>query len=396
MNSNKELSKLLNRETTAATDLNSEESLDYLIDLNQVIMGLVHKLCERKQRQHLVEYFIDTRNTAPHSPKSATNVDLFKFIVPSNDGGHKISRYSKTSKSVYQNLAHFAKPTTRRSVKRSSSLGSSSSLESLGSDSSSRRHHKDRRPNNNKLTSLLFSNSIIKKSQSSLTSNSTSSRKPSHLLNFLSGASVVDNSKSIRKYIFNKIVGGAPSQASMQQTSEQNGGGILNGFKFKRFKNPNDIRQFWKKVISEQIILSKMEKEHRKMNVRATYLRERHRQEREKEGRNNGDSSSSKLMTLTSSSALNYVEITPCLKEVDKIWTQWLGQGESEAENVQVELEEIRYGINITGMLLELDVHNHQMLLNFLTFFTIFKENRISWRATKPTRTDLVLAHRTV
>ena len=99
----------------------------------------------------------------------------------------------------------------------------------------------------------------------------------------------------------------------------------LNGFRFKRFKCSQDVRQFWRKVISEQIILSKMEKEHRKMNIKASYLRER------QDGCVNGESARS--------SNLDYVEITPCLKEVDKIWTQWLND---QSISIQMNLEEIR------------------------------------------------------
>lgn len=66
--------------------------------------------------------------------------------------------------------------------------------------------------------------------------------------------------------------------------------------------------------------MTKMEREHRKMNAIQKIKSVR------------PSSESSEVVSL------NYVEITPCLKEVDKIWTNWLN-GPSSA---QIELDEIR------------------------------------------------------
>lgn len=329
--SNPDINRLLNKET-ACEAINGNESVDYFIEINQIMMAFIHKLCDRKQRQHLLDYFDNKNNTHMNGNNSSPNhLDLFRFImkgrVATTSNDRRLA--NKNSYSVYQNLSSFAKPTIRTNLKRSGSLD-----ESMGYSWWSPNHHncpqksinRDTKYNSsNKLTNLLFSNnSIIKKS------NGDRSRKPSNLLNFI--ANDLFTSNSIRKYIFSKIAGGHQCQAAIMppmSNIEDSAAAKVNGFRFKRFKCSQDVRQFWRKVISEQIILSKMEKEHRKMNIKASYLRER-----QEDGCFVNGESAARL------SSLDYVEITPCLKEVDKIWTQWLLTGQSAS--IQVNLDEIR------------------------------------------------------
>lgn len=301
----------------ATVNKNNNNNDNCLVEINQVMMGLIHKLCERKQRQHLLDYFESkTRERAGCQGSSIElsthHVDLFRFIMTSSGRNHP-----KHSESVYSNLSNFSKPpakpvTNRSNLKRSGSFDATASLSLTNLTKSLSKSR-----TNNKLTDLLFSNNssiIHRKTQQKQVAES---RKPSHLLNFI--ANDLYTSSSIRKCIFSKIAGGpapfmaaaaAAAAAAAESTSS------INGFRFKRFKSGQDIRQFWRKIISEQIILSKMENEHRKMNIKASYLKER----QEKLGLGGGVD----VRDARRGNDLDYVEITPCLKEVDKIWTEWL------------------------------------------------------------------------
>lgn len=279
--------------------------MEYFIEINQLIVGLIHKLCERKQHEHLVECFNNKANkNVVNSDSTSANSNFFKFIVI-NDRKFSLNNH-KHSKSVYYNLASISTPPKKPKLQRSNTFDWSDRSSVIELESDGLVEKKETNGKNNKLANFLFNSSSLVQM----------SRKGSNLLNFIINDLNCNN--SIRKYIFNKIVGNPIAISTTNSTNES-----LNGFKFRRFKNGNDIRQFWKKIISEQIILSKMEKEHRKMNLKANYLRDRqHVDERR----------------LADKYNLNYVEITPCLKEVDKIWTKWLDEKAS-----RVELKEIRY-----------------------------------------------------
>lgn len=66
----------------------------------------------------------------------------------------------------------------------------------------------------------------------------------------------------------------------------------------QKFENSSDIRRLWKKVITEQILLNKMEYENKLHRLRANL-----------DKRN---------------STYGYLEITPCLKSVSLLWDRWL------------------------------------------------------------------------
>lgn len=74
----------------------------------------------------------------------------------------------------------------------------------------------------------------------------------------------------------------------------------MNRVNSKRFRTSLDIRQFWKKVISEQILLNKMESENKKQLL--------------KHVKKNVDNT--------------YLEITPCLKNIEIQWDSWLRHDE--------------------------------------------------------------------
>jgi len=80
--------------------------------------------------------------------------------------------------------------------------------------------------------------------------------------NFLS----TSNKSYIRCSIFHKIVG-IPNNDDTTTTKNYHDPSF-NKF-FKRFKSTQDIRQFWKKLISEQILLNKMEAENRLLQLKA-------------------------------------------------------------------------------------------------------------------------------
>jgi len=101
---------------------------------------------------------------------------------------------------------------------------------------------------------------------------------------------------SIRCSIFHKIVG-LPNNNSNDPPATFTRPS-LSQFNFKRFKSPDDIRQFWKKVISEQILLNRMEAENRLLQLKAS------------------------LNRTTIDYA--YPEITIDLSQVDTQWDEWL------------------------------------------------------------------------
>jgi hypothetical protein len=136
---------------------------------------------------------------------------------------------------------------------------------------------------------------------------------------------IINNCSSTRASIFNRIVNGGdtalpsppplpqlPLQSSTQ-TSQINNIEQENRTKkdlifFKRFKSRYDIVQFWKKIISEQILLNKMERENKQLKMKSKASNQQNNPTNNPINNEN----------------FNYIEITPCLKEVSKEWDSLL------------------------------------------------------------------------
>ena len=267
-----------------------------LKDKNQLIVALIHKICKKKQTEHLIETF------------KRKNREIFKI---KSDFCLMKSKSCVHSKSSYSNLDFKAEKSGRISVKRSKSADSCelpNVLSKFGSKVKNIRVSKSESKHTSLSNSKFFVENILEKI-------STDSD--------LNGSSIfLSNKNCTKRYIFNKVVGFPTSvcvvstnmslgnaniitKSTMEQAEEMMTDQPSTGFVFKRFRNRNDILKFWKKVISEQIILNKMDKENKKLTLRAQILSRNEKKNKIFKGE------TSKFM---------YTEITPCLKEATVIW----------------------------------------------------------------------------
>jgi hypothetical protein len=130
-----------------------------------------------------------------------------------------------------------------------------------------------------------------------------------------------DKNKSIRCIIFEKIFGGLPTKNI--ETSENSLENRRENHKrmFKRFATRDDLRKLWRKIISEQILLVKMERENKLCKIKA-------------------DASDAIRNKFNQINFFSYIEITTCLKEVEKIWDTLLLNDEMVCHDSQ-EIHEI-------------------------------------------------------
>ncbi len=253
---------------------NSETNLT---DINLFLIALIHKLCLKKQNHHLID--ISNGKTG----NTYFNLMLIKQSMSTNlsnsnsqklqQGGSKLLFRSNTiDSSNVRTLNAIATVATNHGVNKS----------------------------NSKLMNML---------------KVKSSNQHQHPLTSRVRAIAGDKS-SLRKIIFNKIVAGG---CNMNFASQSNG-----KMGAKRFKSRQDIRQLWKKLISEQIILNKMEKDNLSMARKS---------KREMDQENHVESSFS-----------NYMEITPCLKEIDSVWESFLSDKEKKCEHTSEILQMVLKG----------------------------------------------------
>lgn len=237
-----------------------------IVEKNQLIVALIHRLCQRRQIKHLADLL--------NSKNSANNLLLVNSSLLN----------SKLSQSVHSNLVK------KKKLHRSNTLDS---YVEIGEIKNKLESHQT--PEFGKILKLSASQKSLWVSNSNL------------------DEIYYKNSKSSKKAIFYKIVG-SPYTVSQEMNKTVK--------LAKRFRSQYEIRQFWKKVISEQIILLKMEKENLKMSNRAKFA--------------------SQYKLDLDKANFNYVEITPCLKEVDKIWQNWLALDEDSDEFKNINFDEIQ------------------------------------------------------
>lgn len=274
------------------------ETYSNLRDKNQLIVALIHKICKKKQIQHLIESLkrkneesLINRNVEfslmknfrfngrwTHSKSTHSNLDCLK-----SDIKNKLPFLSKRSKSVDSSLSFTNKSSIKKNIRvKNKEIGQ-----------------------NSPQSKLVFEKFFEKISTDT---------------NLDANGIFLSNKDCTKRFIFNKIVG-FPTSVCIVSTSMPLGNvNIMSkptidqveelmadkeiakpSFVFKRFGNRNDIVKFWKKVISEQIILNKMEKENRKLSIRAACAALKEKQN-------------------SSENSFKYVEITPCLKEAITIW----------------------------------------------------------------------------
>ena len=277
------------------------ETYSNLRDKNQLIVALIHKICKKKQIQHLIE-----------SLKRKNEESLIKrngeFFLMKNSRFSGCWAHSKSSHSNLDCLETNLKKKTY-GTKRSKSVD----LNPIFTNRSSfKAKQNDNRNLKNKATSQNSpQNKLVFEKFFEKISTDT---------NLDSNGIFLSNKDCAKRFIFNKIVG-FPTSVCIVSTSmplanvniaskptiEQVEDLMADketakpAFVFKRFGNRGDIIKFWKKVISEQIILNKMEKENRKLSIRASCAAQK------------------ETKHLTENN-FKYVEITPCLKDAITIW----------------------------------------------------------------------------
>ncbi|CAF0988440.1 unnamed protein product [Brachionus calyciflorus] len=253
--------------------LKSYENLsENLQDKIELIVALIHKLCVKRQVKHLKDII--------NSRTSSNNLILI------NSG---ILNSKVLSKSVHTDLVNFNNNSKKR-IQRSNTLDSPAELKNTLE---------------NPIKNIEFSKLLNHSSTNNLIESNT---RVYH-----------NKAVSSKKNIFTKIVG-SPYTINQTDANKQD------QFRLQRFKSSYEIRQFWKKIISEQIILIKMEKENLKMSYRLKYAQQN--------------------KINLNKSTFSYVEITPCLKEVDKTWEKWLSLDDEESDEYKsISLDEIRKNV---------------------------------------------------
>jgi hypothetical protein len=278
------------------------ETYSNLRDKNQLIVALIHKICKKKQIQHLIETL--KRKNEESLLKRNDEFSLMK--------NSKFVGCCSHSKSSHSNLDCLKTDRKGKALfsKRSKSVDSSPNPSPcISSFCDNKKHILASKNKENKQDSpqnkLVFEKFFEKlSSDTNLDANGI----------FLS------NKDCTKRFIFNKIVGFPTSVCIVSTSMPLSSVNIATkptieqveelmcdkempkaAFVFKRFSTRGDILKFWKKVISEQIILNKMEKENRKLSIRAACAAR-------KELKNSSDKN------------FKYVEITPCLKEAITVW----------------------------------------------------------------------------
>ena len=270
-----------------------------LRDKNQLIVALIHKICKKKQVQHLLEYL--KRKLESNSFHKSSEFCLMKSNS-SNCCAH--------SKSCHTNFVA-EKSHQNTSLKRSKSIDSCHFTAKRTQSTNFERISKKEK------TVRQSSKLVFEKFFDKLSADS----------NLSANGLFLGNKDCVKRCIFNKIVG-FPSTVCIVATSmmpfmttqtrldENDQAAVVSpenerkAFVFKRFGCRNDVLKFWRKIISEQIILIKMEKENRKLTIKAMYASKNEQQ--------------SKTQLKDKHSNFKYTEITPCLKEVNLIWKSLL------------------------------------------------------------------------
>lgn len=234
-------------------DVDFKSNEQNLNDVNLFLMALLHKLCLKKQAQHLID--VQSKSI---SHKMNFNLMLVKHSSP-------YSRWNKTASSP---------------LARSNTIHTTSSHVAL----------------KNKKNGVL----------TKITGMIRPSIRNGSVNGFVSVSSMASLSSKMptRKAIFNKIVAGG-CFSSIGNSSD--------AFYKKKFNSSQEIRRFWKKVISEQIILLKMLKDNQAMHLSSQTVPEHEFRRQE---------------------SINYAEITPCLKEAALMWDKQFSQVTSTTEQL--------------------------------------------------------------
>ena len=265
----------------AFSNKNATANANSLADINMYLVALLHRLCIKRQNQHQADIYSNNNKTG-----SDTNEDCFFNLMPIKQSfsshatlSHSNSKKSQTMRrytiaSENRNNSAFVSKLTSNKLVEILRLKTSRSNSNSSSNGSINTNNPPINVRNNKLTHRV--NNLAK-------TNSHNALIVQFRLN------------STRKKIFNQIVTSGSSGATFMPPNADSA--------IQRVKrSSNDLRRLWKKMISEQIILIKMEKENQRMSSNG--MRE---EDLESEDEVAGYET-------------NYAEITPCLKEVDLLW----------------------------------------------------------------------------
>jgi hypothetical protein len=232
-----------------------------LIEICQFLIALIHKVCLRKQNEHLNDIFNEKKKYIK-SNYAPFNLMLIKHSVS--------TQFSPSSTTKTSNHARSAMLMQRSNT--------------VDHTNSSSANMKPNPTKSNRFLNFLFARNTKKNDLN---------------LNFFE-KNTKNKISSKRKAIFNRIVAGHYINSNNIYGQKS----LLNAEDKQRFKNSQEIRQLWKKAISEQVILLKMEKENQNMATESIY--------------SDQDSDNDEL------NSKNYVEITPCLKQADLTWNSLL------------------------------------------------------------------------
>ncbi len=269
-----------------------------LANTNQLLVALIQKLCKSKHNQHILNNFNPDYRLANDQKE-------FSFFLMKNNFSSKQSlKIDNNNENIsetnnLQPLQPILPYKKRNKTQRSNTIETSQCVDSFDKNLLLKKSN-----NNNNINNLndLF---IFANKKKPLTNH--------HQTNMFTLNSKIDS--SIRRYIFSKIVGtpnnlfinnAKPAFETKQEQQQQQ---IQ-----QRFLNKYDAIQLWKKVISEQILLIKMQKENKRLREKALF----------------------KNLNNDLTNRFCYLEITPCLNEVDKIWQSKLEQ------ETNVSVEEIK------------------------------------------------------
>jgi hypothetical protein len=279
--------------------------MNYNIDqLNQLLCSFVYKICYFKQLQHL---HLKQQNTTTIDE----NFNILNFIYDINKSdkdktneetlGNMNNNYNSLKKKFDKNSQLLDTITSNKTIK---SRKERLSLGNIYSKSSTINFDKkDLFNNNNYKNSTLKRNSsafdgIDKSLHQNLLSASYFSNHFETLLTCLSPqqqelkqqlhteltqyqSTPMYKNQSKRRSIFNKVVGSQNTSTENNFTPTSNVYATRRRsavplfeydsnetYAYKRFKTREDVRQFWRKIISEQILLIKMDHENKKFKAK--------------------------------------------------------------------------------------------------------------------------------
>ena len=245
----------LNRGDISNLNMNEINSNIYQAKTNQLLVALIHKLCEMKQNQHLILNL---------KLKQQSDEDINEFSLMKN----------VINKSNMHNLDGNLS-IEKQKIKRRNTLGTDVIRCDVNNN------------NNNHKIKLKVLNSILEENPFD---PKIFEKMNSFLRKKINNGCSSTGRSSVRRRIFNKIFGA--SKTSSPSSFETNGK--------RNSKSPAELRQLWKKIISEQILLVKMDRQHRQVR--------------------------SKLNGVDKNLNVNheYIEVTQCLRKVDKKWDKYL------------------------------------------------------------------------